>query len=171
MVSDQLTLPQVKKRKKFLRHRCFALSWVLHSTFQSKKAFLNKKKEEISTRNESKKVPLKWRHTAKADYFTSFFLRFLFRYFQRNRLCFHEENSLTKGGSRIYDFKLKLKTSSKDRINNKTYVSSMIPLARPTVPPVANIIFMWNLFCYTRAYLRKLWYYFWPWLWVDLVDQ
>ena len=36
--------------------------------------------------------------------------------------------------------------SANDR--NETYASSMILLARPTVPPVPIIIFIWNLFCF-----------------------
>ena len=53
-------------------------------------------------------------------------------------------------------------------------VSSTIPLARPTIPPVLITILVWKMF------LRDFWkwgptdgrtYYIWLWLWVVRVDQ
>ena len=53
-------------------------------------------------------------------------------------------------------------------------VSSMIHLARPTVLPIANIVFAWNLFCFekwgrTDGMCKN--YDHDSWLWVGLVDQ
>ena len=62
----------------------------------------------------------------------------------------------------------------KNSKNVTRQVSSMIHSARPTVPPVANIVFDWNLFsfkkwgrtdkCKNNDHNR-------PWLWVGRVDQ
>ena len=59
-------------------------------------------------------------------------------------------------------------------------VSSMIHSARPTVPPVANIAFTWNLFCFEKWGRMDLQQTYnmcenndhnRPWLWSGLVDQ
>ena len=46
-------------------------------------------------------------------------------------------------------------------------VSSMIHSARPTVSPVANIVFAGNLFCFEKLGLTDGR----PWLWAGRVDQ
>ena len=76
--------------------------------------------------------------------------------------------------------KIKLCRSHKTRKRRITtrQVSSMIHSARPTVSPVANIVFAWNLFCFAKfwkvgtdertdgQHVRKQWS-----LWFGRVDQ
>ena len=57
----------------------------------------------------------------------------------------------------------------------------MIHSARPTISPVANIVFAWNLFCFARIWKVGMEVrtdnmcenndHYRPWLWVGLVDQ
>ena len=66
------------------------------------------------------------------------------------------------------------------RIYNKTCLSSMIPSAGPTVPPVAIIIITRRLLCSNSPYCenwgqtenkRENNDHYWPGLWVGQVDQ